>query len=300
MQASVSTDQGTTTFRSRTPPSTQRSRLGSDRTLPPPPENAPLRDMYVRYWFLKTWLPAERKAYKWEGEVPWSGWGSQRILDSHPGLGNAKGVMSSKSKEFTSLCLSFLLCKVRIIFLSSVQSLSCVRFFLTPWTAACQASLSITNSQSLLKLMSIESMMPSNYLILCCPLLLPPSAIPSIKVFSTESVLCIRWPKYWSFSFNITPSKEYLELISFRMDWLDLLAVQGTLKSLLQHHSSKASVLPLSAFFTQACAVGYDWHDLAYIHTCSVAAVNHICDALPQSGGRCQLLILPHTSILPD
>ena len=166
--------------------------------------------------------------------------------------------MSSKSKEFTSLCLSFLLCKVRIIFLSSVQSLSCVRFFLTPWTAACQASLSITNSQSLLKLMSIESMMPSNYLILCCPLLLPPSAIPSIKVFSTESVLCIRWPKYWSFSFNITPSKEYLELISFRMDWLDLLAVQGTLKSLLQHHSSKASVLPLSAFFTQACAVGYD------------------------------------------
>ena len=121
MQASVSTDQGTTTFRSRTPPSTQRSRLGSDRTLPPPPENAPLRDMYVRYWFLKTWLPAERKAYKWEGEVPWSGWGSQRILDSHPGLGNAKGVMSSKSKEFTSLCLSFLLCKVRIIFLSSVQ-----------------------------------------------------------------------------------------------------------------------------------------------------------------------------------
>ena len=113
----------------------------------------------------------------------------------------------------------------------SVQLLSHVRLFVTPWTAACQASLSITNSQSLLKLMSIESVMPSNHLILCRPLLLPPSIFPSIRVFSNELVLCIRWPKYWSFSFNISPSNEYLGLISFRMDWLYLLAVQGTLKS---------------------------------------------------------------------
>ena len=118
----------------------------------------------------------------------------------------------------------------------------------TPWTAACQASLSITNSQSLLKLMSIESVMPSNHLILC-PLLFLPSIFPSIRVFSNESVLYIRWPKYWSFSFNISPSNEYTGLISFKMDWLALLAVQGTLKSLLQHHSSKASILWPSAFF---------------------------------------------------
>ena len=126
---------------------------------------------------------------------------------------------------------------------SSVQSLSCVRLFGTPWTAAPQASLSITNPRSLLKLMSIESVMPSNHLILCHPLLLPPSIFPSIKVFSSESVLRIKWPNYWSISFSISPSNEYSGLISFRMDWLDLLAVQGTLKSLLQHHSSKASVL---------------------------------------------------------
>ena len=119
----------------------------------------------------------------------------------------------------------------------------------TPWTAAHQASLSITNSRSLLKLMSIESVMPSNHLILCHPLLLPPSVFPSIKVFSSESVLHIRWPKYWSFSFSIRPSSEYSGLISFRMDWLDLLAIQGTLKSLLQHHSSKASIPWHSAFF---------------------------------------------------
>jgi len=119
----------------------------------------------------------------------------------------------------------------------------------TPWTAAPQASLSITNSRSLLKLVSIESVMTSNHLILCRSLLLPPSIIPSIRVFSNESVLHIRWPKYWSFSFNITPSNEYLGLISFRMDWLDLLAVQGTLKSLLQDRSSKASILQRSAFF---------------------------------------------------
>ena len=131
-----------------------------------------------------------------------------------------------------------------------LSPLSCVRLFATPWTAARQAALSITNSQSLLKLMSIESVMPSNRLILCHPLLLPPSIFPSIRVFSNESALRIRWTKYWSFSFKISPSKEHPGLISFRMDWLDLLAVQGTLKSLLQHHSSKTSVLMCSAFFT--------------------------------------------------
>ena len=130
-----------------------------------------------------------------------------------------------------------------------VQLLSCVQLFVTPWTAARQASLSITNSRSLLKLMSIESVMPSNHLILCCPLLLPPSIFPSIRVFSSESVLRIRRPKYYSFSFNISPSNEHSGLISFRMDWLDLLAVQDTLKSLLQHHSSKASIIHCSAFF---------------------------------------------------
>ena len=133
---------------------------------------------------------------------------------------------------------------------SSVHSLSRVQLFATPWTAARQASLSITNSQSLLKLISIESVMPSNHLILCRPLLLPPSIFPSIRVFSNESALGIRWPNYWSFSFSISPSNEYSGLISFRMDWLDLLAVQGkTLESLLQHHSSKASILWRSAFF---------------------------------------------------
>ena len=126
------------------------------------------------------------------------------------------------------------------------HSLSRVQFFVTPWTAACQASLSITHSQSLLKFMSIESVTPSNHLILCRPLLLLPSIFPSIRVFSNESVLHITWPEYWNFS--ISPSNEYSGLISFRMDWLDLLAVQGTLKSLLQHHSSKASILWCSAF----------------------------------------------------
>ena len=132
---------------------------------------------------------------------------------------------------------------------SSVQSLSRVQLFVTPWTAACQASLSITNSQSLLKLMSIELVMPSNHLILCHPLLLLPSIFPSIRVFSSESVLHIKWPKYWSFSFSISPSNEYSGLISFRMDWLDLLAVQETLESLLQHHSSKASIFQHSLLF---------------------------------------------------
>ena len=132
---------------------------------------------------------------------------------------------------------------------SSVQLLSCVQFFLTPWTAAHQASLYITNSWSLLKSTSTELVMPSNSLILCHPLLLLPSIFPSMRVFSSESALHIRWPKYWSFSLNISPSSEYSGLISFRMDWLDLLAVQGTLKSLSPTHSSKASNLWCSAFF---------------------------------------------------
>ena len=140
-----------------------------------------------------------------------------------------------------SLCLYF--CFV------SVQSLSHVQLFATPWTAACQASLSNTNSWILLKLMSMKSVMPSNHLILCHPLLLLPSIFPSIRVFSNESVLHITWPKYWSFSFSIIPSNKYSGLISFRVGFLDLLAVQGALKSLVQHHSSKASILQHSAFF---------------------------------------------------
>ena len=124
-----------------------------------------------------------------------------------------------------------------------------VRLFATPWNAAQQAFLSITNSWSLLKLMSIKSVMPSNHLILCCPLLLLPSILLSIRIFADESVLGIRWPNYWSFSFSIVPSNEYSGLLSFRIDWFDLLAVQGTLKSLLQYHSSKASILQCSAFF---------------------------------------------------
>ena len=135
------------------------------------------------------------------------------------------------------------------LILSSVQSLSRVRLFVTPWTAAHQASLSITNFWSLLKLLFIKSMTSPIHLILCHPRLLPSSIFPSIRVFSKESVLRIRWPKYWNFSFSISPSNEYSGLISFRIDWFDLLAVQGTLKSLLQHHSSKASILWRSAFF---------------------------------------------------
>ena len=134
--------------------------------------------------------------------------------------------------------------------ISSVQLLSHVQLFATPYIAARQASLFITNSQSLLRLTSIESVMPSSHLILAHPLLLLPPIPPSITVFSNESTLCMRWPKYWSFSFSISPSKEYPGLISFRMDWLDLLAVQGTLKSLLQQHSSKASILQHSPFLT--------------------------------------------------
>ena len=140
---------------------------------------------------------------------------------------------------------------------SSVQSLSRVRLFATPWIAARQASLSITNSQSLPKLTSIESVMPTKHLILYCPLLLLPSIFPSIRVFLNESALRIRWPKYWSFSFNIHPSNEHPGLISFRMDWLDLLAVQGTLKSLLQHHSSKAPILHM--FLIKGLMEGLLW-----------------------------------------
>ena len=148
----------------------------------------------------------------------------------------------------------WLLLKVSLLFRSdrnpsSVQPLSRVRLFVTPWIAACQASLFITNSRSSLRFTSIESVMPSSHLILGRPLLLLPSIPPRIRVFSNESVLCIRWPKYWSFSFSISPSNEYSGLIYFRIDWLDLLEVQGTLRSLLQHHSSKASILQCSAFF---------------------------------------------------
>ena len=159
------------------------------------------------------------------------------ILSLTPSF-TTKDVYNSKIwKSCTLLCIS------------SAQSLSCVQFFAAPWIAARQASVAITNSQSPPKPMSIESVMPSNYLILCCPLLLLPSIFPSIWVFSNKSALHIRWPKYWSFSFKISPSNEHPGLISFRMDWLDLLAAQGTLKSLLQHHSSKASILRCSDFF---------------------------------------------------
>ena len=182
----------------------------------------------------------------WVGKIPWRRkWQPTPVF--LPGKSHGRKSLVSYSprgrkKLDTTEKLSFFL------FISSVQLLSLVRLFATPWTAECQASLSLTNSQSLLKLTSIRLVMPSNHLILCCPLLLA-SVFPSIRVFSSESVLCIRWPKYWSFSFNISPSNEYSGLISFRIDWLDLLAVQGTLKSPLQHHSSKASTFWCSAFF---------------------------------------------------
>ena len=157
-----------------------------------------------------------------------------------------------------------------------LQSLSCVRLFVTPWTAAYQrnkASLFFTISQSLLRLMSIESVMPSNHLILCSPLLLLPSIFPSTRVFSDEFALHIRWPKYWSFS--ISPSNEYSGLISFRIDWFDLLAVQGTLKSLLQHHSSKAPILHHSAFFMVQLTVNINWP-----HSCGLETSQ---ESLPSS-----------------
>ena len=166
-----------------------------------------------------------------------------------------KDVYNSKIwKSCTLLCIS------------SVQSLSHVRFFATPWTAARQASLSIINSRSPPKPMSIESVMPSNHLILCHLLLLPPSIFPSIRVFSNESALRIRWQKYWSFSFKISPTNEHPGLISFRMDWLDLLAVQGTLKSLLQHHGSKESILRCSAFFIAQFSHPYETLQMCSCH----------------------------------
>ena len=157
---------------------------------------------------------------------------------------------------------------------SSVLLLSHVWLFATLWTTAHQVSLFFTTSQSLLKLMSIESVMPSNHLILCCPLLLLPSISPSIRVFSNESVLRIRWPKYWSFSLSISPSNEYSRLIAVRMDWLDLLTVQGTLKNLLQHHGSKASILQLSAFFIVQLSHPY-WktNSLDYKNLCWMLAI---------------------------
>ena len=151
--------------------------------------------------------------------------------------------------------------------ISSVQSLSHVELFVTtPWTVAHQASLSITNSWSLLKLMSIESVMPSNHLILCCPLLLLPSIFPSIRVFSSETALHIRWLKYWSFRFGISPSSEYSGLISFRINWFDLLAVQGTLKSLFQHHNWKALILGFSAFFVFQLRCSFAHHQQFHQH----------------------------------
>ena len=158
--------------------------------------------------------------------------------------------MKKKIAFFSFQRLVYLSLPLSFFQFSSVQSLSRVWLFATPWIAAHQASLSITISRSSLKLMSIESVMPSNHFVLCRPLLLLPPIPPSIRVFSNESTVRMRWPKYWSFSFSIIPFKEHPGLISFRMDWLDLLAVQGTLKSLLQHHSSKASILRRSAFFT--------------------------------------------------
>ena len=189
------------------------------------------------------------------------------ILDSITGLSESHWCLRNGKQIADSFgfnkCILLRLVEMQIYYLfthstklwvpyrdSSVQSLCRVQLFATPWITAHQASLSITNSRSLLKLISIESMMPSRHLILCHPLLLPPSIPPSIRVFSNESTLHMRWPKYLSFSFSSSPSKEHPGLISFKMDWLDLLAVHGTLKSLLQHHSSKTSILHHSAFFT--------------------------------------------------
>ena len=164
---------------------------------------------------------------------------------------------------------------LQVIQFSSVQSLSCVWLFATPWVTAHQASLSITNSRSSLKLMSIESVMPSSQLILCRPLLLLPPIPPSIRVFSNESALRMRWPKYWSFSFSIIPSKVFPGLISFRMEWLDLFAVQGTLKSLLQHHSSKASILQRSLTWPKFMGILYSGGTLAFLHSFVYLYVGH-------------------------
>ena len=183
--------------------------------------------------FLCPW-DSQARILEWIA-IPFSG-GSSLSQGSNPGLLHCRQIL---------YCLSYR----EALQFSSVESLSRVWLLATPWIAAHQASLSITNSQSSLRLMSIESVMPSSHLTLCHPLLLLPPIPPSIRVFSNESTLRMRWPKYWNFSFNISPSNEHPGLISFRMDWLDLLAAQGTLKSLLQHHSSKASILRHSAFF---------------------------------------------------
>ena len=185
-----------------------------------------------------------------------------------------------------------------MFYFGSVQLLSHVQLFMTPWTAACQASLSITNSWSLLKLMSIKSVMPSNHLILRRPLLFPPSIFPRIRVFSNESVLHNRWPKDWSFSFSISPSNEYSGLISFRMDWLDLLAVQGTVKSLLQHHSSKASILRCSAFFIVQLSHPYmtTGKTIAMtfmLHIICLLSASFIIMCLPYEGREVSLLWSP-------
>ena len=174
----------------------------------------------------------------------------------------------------------------------SVQSLSRVWLFVTPWTAACQASLSITNSWSPPKPMSIESVMPSNHLILCCLLLVLPPVFPSIRVFSNESALCIKWPKYWSFSFNISPSDEHPGLISFRMDWMDLLAVRGTLESLLQHHSSKASINHRSLenqSISKKCLSGTDLYIVLWRNSGGIRNINKSPEGL--SGQLCNLWI---------
>ena len=208
------------------------------------------------------WTRTSDIGWKWEsqflGRLIRSLWSPRRrkesgALEEEIGFWSCQGGEKDKSfffKPRADDCTTkqlILLKDMLSLKLSSIQSLSCVRLFGTPWTAAHQASLSITTSQSLLKLMSIELVMPSNHLILCYPLLLLPSIFPSIRVFSSESVFLIRWPKYWSFSFSISLSNEYSGLISFRTDWLDILSVQGTLKSLLQHYSSKASILRLPA-----------------------------------------------------
>ena len=184
-------------------------------------------------------------------DLPNQGWNLQSEFQADSLLSETQGkILGWKKWEKKGFCKLKLIIYDSYWVISSVQTLSCVQLFATPWAAAHQSSLSITNSLSWLKLMSIELVMPSNHCILCRPLLLLPSIFPSIRAFSNESAFPIRWPKYWSFSFNISPFNVHPGLISFRMDWLDLLVVQGTLNSLLQHHSSKASILRCLAFFT--------------------------------------------------
>ena len=198
-------------------------------------------------WYVIYWNEENNGKKRIRGCCSECGWGYVKfeMLLRHPSV---KKVVGSMSMDFrVEVMAGDISWKVIVIFI--VQSLSHVQLFATPWTAACQVSLSITISRSLFKLMSIESGMPSNHFILYCPLLLLPSIFPSIRVFSNESVICIRWPKYWSFSFNISPSSVYSGLVSFRIDWFDLLAVPGTLESLIQGHSPKAPILRRSAFF---------------------------------------------------